>query len=383
MSQQKTCGPLRPPNDPPVTSEEDAKPSEDDVTTLEELLQLAEEVDGGEPSNGNNAEEAVGAEDQEDDGGASGFTGEEVELLSVIGHALSDAMSNELCECDPFDEISDDDRQEIMFVVFDRVLKAMKKKGTKELDEEDHAFVQTRVREMAIALLPGQPPAEKPKRRFAQLDRVVCRVGGEREWAAGAVQALDQEDEEKDPYKTFPYVVRIDPPNSFLFSVPDDTNDCVRAEVCFGSRANEPTAWTLYCVPRAIRRGGARHARRFQVGERAACAVEASDDNYTDWVAGTVSAVDHPVASSAGQEAAVVPYQVRLDGGATVLVHQDEHWLIRDLELQPVGPRVAADGTRVVARMGKRKLSEDEWQTVDHVTRRCRKMAREECEECA
>ena len=78
-----------------------------------------------------------------------------------------------------------------------------------------------------------------------------------------------------------------------------------------------------------------------------------------------------------------MPYQVRLDGGATVLVHQDEHWLIRDLELQPVGPRVAADGTRVVARMGKRKLSEDEWQTVDHVTRRCRKMAREECEECA
>ena len=73
----------------------------------------------------------------------------------------------------------------------------------------------------------------------------------------------------------------------------------------------------------------------------------------------------------------IVPYQVAMDGGeaattTTVLVHRDEHWLVRDLALQEVGPRIASDGTRVVKRMGKRKLGDDLWQVVDHVTRKVR-----------
>ena len=40
------------------------------------------------------------------------------------------------------------------------------------------------------------------------------------------------------------------------------------------------------------------------------------------------------------------PNQVRLDTGCDVLVHRDEHWLVRDLALQREGVRIGADGTR-------------------------------------
>ena len=37
---------------------------------------------------------------------------------------------------------------------------------------------------------------------------------------------------------------------------------------------------------------------------------------------------------------------MRLDTGCDVLVHRDEHWLVRDLALQREGVRIGADGTR-------------------------------------
>jgi len=37
--------------------------------------------------------------------------------------------------------------------------------------------------------------------------------------------------------------------------------------------------------------------------------------------------------------AGTVPYRVQLDSGRKVLVHRDEPWLVRDLALQPEGPR--------------------------------------------
>lgn len=64
-------------------------------------------------------------------------------------------------------------------------------------------------------------------------------------------------------------------------------------------------------------------------------------------------AVDHSVAEDAaalvpgrewGGAAGCVPYQVGLDAGGKVLAHRDEHWLVRDLALQPEGPRVDAGG---------------------------------------
>ena len=60
--------------------------------------------------------------------------------------------------------------------------------------------------------------------------------------------------------------------------------------------------------------------------------------------------------------------------GATVLVHADEHWLIRDLALQPAGPRIASGGTRCVKRMDKRKADDGGWETIDHATCKVRKV---------
>ncbi len=66
-----------------------------------------------------------------------------------------------------------------------------------------------------------------------------------------------------------------------------------------------------------------------------------------------------------------VPYKVALDSGSRVLVHRDEHWLVRDLELQAEGPRQAADGMRCVKRIVERQNGELR-ELIDHVTRKVR-----------
>ena len=59
-------------------------------------------------------------------------------------------------------------------------------------------------------------------------------------------------------------------------------------------------------------------------------------------------------------------------------MHRDEHWLVRDLKLQPEGARQAADGTRTLRRFTKRRrdgASDDgdaAWEVVDHTTRQVR-----------
>ena len=348
--------------------------------TMDDLLSFADEIEEADrrkvPSSNENRvdvgqswRESIATEDAaaEDEG----FNAEEVDMLSSIGQELSDTMCSELNIAGLIDELSDDEHQELMFVIFDKVLKAMKKKGSKQLDEEDRAFVKARMAKEAVTrgLV---PPPTVTKRRFAASDHVVCHVGGSRGWAAGTVQALDQEDDEVNPYKTVAYVVKLDPPNSVGFSVAEDTEDHIRAEVCFGRHADS-LRWTQYALPRAKARGSTRK-RRFAAGERVACAIDAAVANgTTDWAAGTVSSVDHSIEGEQGSQAGdLVPYCVALDCGATVLVHKDEHWLVRDLSLQPIGPRVAVDGTRALTRMGKRKIGDDSWEVIDHATRNVR-----------
>ena len=176
-----------------------------------------------------------------------------------------------------------------------------------------------------------------------------------------------------------------------MVSVPRDTNELVLAEVCFGQR--QGARWfTRMCLPKAVRRGAQRSQRRFGLGERVACAVEDSSDEYTDWAAGEVVGLDHEVEEEDGVAGGIAPcaeiaprsrrdlaptrratlgvrtlgvstrgrtagahflthfsptdpplpppppssygrYEVRLDSGPTVLVHADEHWLVRGLDL--------------------------------------------------
>ena len=50
----------------------------------------------------------------------------------------------------------------------------------------------------------------------------------------------------------------------------------------------------------------------------------------------------------------IVPYRVLLDTGGRVLVHRDDHWLVRDLRLQPAGPPPLAGG-RCLTRFARRQ----------------------------
>ncbi|KAL1512101.1 hypothetical protein AB1Y20_005372 [Prymnesium parvum] len=202
-----------------------------------------------------------------------------------------------------------------------------------------------------------------PKRawRFSPFDRVVCNIG---QWAPGTVEQLDVPDPD-DPTgsRSFPYVVQLDPPVGRLVSVPADHNSCIRPEVCFGKKVG--AAWfTLACLP--VQQST---TLRFGVGDRVACAVEDAEGELTMWEAGTVEAVRTIIEEWEG-EGGPVPFRVRLDSGITVLVHRDVHWLVRDLALQPPGPRNNAR-----QRFGKRQRDDSVWEDLDHETRNVRQCA--------
>ena len=211
-----------------------------------------------------------------------------------------------------------------------------------------------------------------PPLRFVKTDRVVCLVPGN-VWAAGTIASL-YEDHPEDPtgQTKIPYVVKLDPPLARLICVPVDDNDCCGPEVCFGQRA-EALYWTLFCLPLAQVK-----MRRFGVGDRVAVAVEDATDDFSVWAAGTVVEMDFSIEADAKRllphrnwagVASRVPYKVKLDSGCLVIVHRDEHWLVRDLSLQAPGPRQAEDGTRLLHRIETRQRGDGTWEAVDHNTR--------------
>ena len=171
------------------------------------------------------------------------------------------------------------------------------------------------------------------------------------------------------------YVVKLDAPVGTLISVARDASEVCRAEICFDAENERGVELALRCLPT---RATAAARRRFAVSDRVACAVADASDAWTDWAAGTVLEVDHAVDADAAKRfsrsGSRVPYRVRLDAGRDVLVHRDEHSLVRDLALQPAGPRQAAGGARTLAKFAKRQRG-DEWEMVDHATRQVRKIS--------
>ena len=107
----------------------------------------------------------------------------------------------------------------------------------------------------------------------------------------------------------------------------------------FGGQSTESergVELSLRCLPT---RASAAARRRFAVDDRVACAVADASGAWTDWAAGTVLALESQVEEEGGVPGGLAPYEVRLDSGHTVLVHADEHYLLRDLALQPLGAR--------------------------------------------
>ena len=295
---------------------------------------------------------------------------------------IENAVGDEIQANDPGQNLRAGDFQDVLDECVSKMLQVMGDEKRTELADNDRAFVAGRVAEMVISFF-TQYEAERCKpTRFKRTERVVCRMGGDREWASGIVAAINEDDPEDPSGRTkFPYVVKLDAPAK-LISVPADEYDVCRAEVCFGQRS-EALWFTLFSLP--SRRLAAK--KRFSVGERVACAVEDESDDYSVWAAGTVLDVDFSVEQDAKAllpdrewegNAAVVPYRVQLDNGCKVLVHRDEHWLLRDLKFQAAGPRQTRT-TRCMDRFVKRHKGDfvfeefGQFEAVDHMTRQVRK----------
>ena len=295
--------------------------------------------------------------------------------------AVEDRVGEMIQLCDPRQELHPGDFQDVLDTVSKKVLKVMKEDQRDDLDDDDEAFIARRVRSMVKECYDEYEKARNKPTRFLRAERVVCNVGGDRRWASGSVQAVNENDP-ADPtgQSMLPYVVKLDAPGARLISVPKDDYEVCRSEVCFGQRAG--SLWfTLFCLP-------ARRLKvpekRFTVGERVAVAVEDETDDYSVWAAGTVTDLDYSVAAEASDlmpdrdwssDKGLVPYRVELDSGCRVLVHKDEHWLVRDLALQAAGPRQLPLGTpgrtaSSLTRIEKRHKGDYTFEAIDHTTRR-------------
>ena len=288
------------------------------------------------------------------------------------GDAIQDAVAAKIQDCDPQQRLSSGDFQDVLFEVSD-ALARMDRDSQIELNDEDRAFISLQVGEQVQAFL-DQYEAERSKpTRFKKFERVVCRIGGQRGWASGKIQSVKEDDPEDPTGQTkLPYVVKIDPPNGRLISVPKDNYSVCRTEVCFGQL--EDSLWfTLCCLPQQPGK-----AQRFGVGERVACAIEDATEDYSTWAAGTVLGIDYSIEDDAKAlpdggwkgKCGCVPYRVELDVNLTVvLVHRDVHWLVRDLSLQAEGPRQEAGSKCCLTRLETRRR-DDGWVVIDHETRR-------------
>ena len=296
---------------------------------------------------------------------------------------IEDVVGAHIMVCDPRQELRSGDFQDVLFEVTDKVLRCMDREERSTLDDEDRDFIARRVLKMVNGFLQEYMAERCKPTRFRRAERVVCRLGGDRSWASGIVAASNQDNPEDPRGPKLPYVVKVDPPNSRLVSVPKDDYDLCRAEVCFGQRAG--ALWfTIFCMPSRPARG----TRRFASGERVACAIEDESNDYSVWAAGTVRDVDYSIQEDAAAldperdftgARGVVPYRVELDTGGMVLVHRDEHWLVRDLELQSPGPRQLPAGespresfASSLTRLERRHKGDYTWESIDHQTRRRR-----------
>ena len=203
----------------------------------------------------------------------------------------------------------------IVGCVADRVCARILHVQHASLDEEDRAFIRlTSARLVRRKLHPGAD------RRFGKHERVVCHLARGRVWAPGIVTELDRVDPE-DPLgeiQQIPYLVQLDPPNDRVVCVPRDEPGVVRAEVCFGQRA-DTIPFALFCKPQKQNK-----ARRFGVGDRVACAVEDASNDDIAWAAGTVTEVNFDV----GPEAKLLsaswdwPRSPRWNGGSQYAAYQ-------------------------------------------------------------
>lgn len=223
------------------------------------------------------------------------------------------------------------------------------------------------------------PPLPPPQQqlRFALKERVVCKVS-RGEWLTGEVAML-REPDPHEPGSVLPYIVSLDK-SERMISAPHDTDECVRMEVCFTE-----AEWQ---VPRSLSAGRSSLALRFQVGDDVACLTAVREGSSAEWSRARVRQVwpsldPREPRTSSRYPLACVPYLLELldedgeQGGPGgqggfyegVLCHRDDHHLVRELALQPLGSR--ADRSRFVTR---RRADGGGFEELDHQTRVVRSM---------
>ena len=123
-------------------------------------------------------------------------------------------------------------------------------------------------------------------------------------------------------------------------------------------------------------------ALRFAVGDACVCLVPDASALQTVWLAGTVTAVwPERAAWPFGKDGtpAAAAYAITLTAPAdapcttVVLCHRDDHTLVRDAALQPIGLAGVSSGD--VPRFGKRKRDDGQWESIDQQTRKVRPAA--------
>lgn len=227
---------------------------------------------------------------------------------------------------------------------------------------------------------PSDPPPPLPL-RFALKERVVCKIS-RGEWLTGEVAMINEPDPHE-PGSVLPYIVSLDKTDRMI-SAPHDKDECVRMEVCFTE-----AEWQ---VSRSLSAGRSSLALRFKVGDDVACLALATshgrDGSSAEWSRARVRQVwpsldPREPRTSSRYPLECVPYLLELldedgeQGGPGgqggfyegVLCHRDDHYLVRDLALQPLGPR--ADRSRFVTR---RRADGGGFEELDHQTRVVRGM---------
>ena len=247
-----------------------------------------------------------------------------------------------------------------------------------DLTEVDGAFIRTLVKKLVQPILDRYEKEDNERLRMPKGTHAVCNLGAE--WSSGIIQAVNEPNPQM-PWLMLPYVIHLDPPVSRLISAPEDSNGTIRPEVCFGQNAADGLMFTLACLP--VQQKSKSVPRRFVVGERVACLIEDSvdDPQGTVWAAGTVSEVDVNMEKNVSDllperdfpfGVPPAPYRVALDKGCSVLVHKDEHWLVRDLAYQTEGPCHCVGPSRRPVERIERQQHGDKWVTIDHTTRKVR-----------
>lgn len=99
---------------------------------------------------------------------------ERIEVENFVGDWIQ--------QSDPDQLIRVEDFQEILYVVGNKVLRVMEEMTRTKMDDLDKRFIQDRTCEMVRACLDRYDKERSKPTRFTRPERVVCNIGGPRQW---------------------------------------------------------------------------------------------------------------------------------------------------------------------------------------------------------